>query len=125
VSTRNEKAIFERKIPTEDEFAGELVEWEEVCREWVSLEPFALSGQRQEFIDVIQTKGTRKSKATLTHSPTTAAITTDYRMKIAKPTPVNQQEPNDDANFRIFHIEQIVNVREQNRELEFMVIEKV
>jgi hypothetical protein len=124
VSARNHKAIFERKGSL-DHWVDQQQEWEEVCREWIYLEPFALFGQRQEFIDSSQITVTRKQRAAVTYSPTMATVTTDCRLKIRKPVTVDEDEPEHDTNYRIFHIENIVNVREQNRELELMVIERV
>jgi hypothetical protein len=124
VSKRNHKAIFESKSPR-DEWSGARETWTELTREWISLEPFALFGQRQEFIESNQTTGTRKFKASLVWSPTAATITNDIRMKIRKPVAVNENEPEHDSNFRLFEIENIVNPGEMNRELELMVQEKV
>ncbi len=47
------------------------------------------------------------------------------RMKLSRPNVVDESEPNSDVNFRIFHIESVVNVGEMNRELQFVVVEKV
>jgi hypothetical protein len=116
--------IFERKSPPLDYFVAEAAEWEEVCRAWCSLEPVVLMAQRQEFIDATQTTLTRKSTLKLSWTPETDRITTDCRAKLAKAIPVNEAEPNNIANYRIFEIDQIVNVKEQNRELELMVVEK-
>jgi hypothetical protein len=46
-------------------------------------------------------------------------------LKLRKEPPVNELEPEADVNFRIFHIDAVVNVREQNRQLEFIVQEQV
>jgi head-tail adaptor len=119
VSARNHKAIFERKLPP-DQWSGEKETWEVVCREWVSLEP--LSGRELFQAQQVQSQTTHKS--TGTYSPTFATVDSACRMKIENPIPVNQQDSNDDANYRIFEIESLVNVGEQNRELELMVVEK-
>lgn len=121
MSTRNHKAIFERKAAPLDHFGGESDAWSELCREWVSLEPLA----GRELFEAQQVQSQITQKARLTHSPTAAGIRTHDRFKIALPVLVNEDEPNADENFRIFEIESIVNVREQNRELELMVIERV
>jgi len=85
------------------------------------LEP--LTGR--EFFNTQQVQSTTSHRVKLTHSPTAATVTTECRMKIRRNVAVNEDEPDDDANFRIFGIENIVNVREENRELQFMVTENV
>lgn len=120
MSERNHNAIFERKA-TLDAWTDTQQEWEEVCREWVSLTP--LNGR--EYFEAKQVQAATTHKARLTHSPTAATITTDCRMKIRKPVLVDEGDETADANYRIFAIDNIVNVREQNRELEMMVQEKV
>lgn len=125
MSKRIHKAIFEREVQPSDNFGTAESSWEEVAREWVGLTPQPLTTQRGEFVDAAQTKGTRKSIADCVWSNTMAAVDTACRMKIAKNNVVNQNEANDDANFRIFGIEQIVNKGEANRELQLMVVEKV
>jgi hypothetical protein len=121
--TRNHLAYFERKVAP-DPWINQLESWEEVTREWIGLEPVALFAQRGEFTDSSQVTGTRKFKATATYSPTIGSLTSDNRFKIRKPVAVNEDEPEHDSNYRIFHIENTVNVLEQNRVLELMVIEK-
>ena len=121
MSTRNHKATFEKRLPPLDNFGSEEEGWEHVCDEWVSLEP--LSGR--ELLEAQQVQAQARHKIRLTHSPTAATITTDYRLKIRKPVVVDEDEPESDVNYRVFHIENIVNVREANRELEMMVVEKV
>lgn len=120
MSNRNHKATFERKLPP-DVWTGQLERWELECREFVSLEP--LTGRELFNAQQVQSLATQKVK--LTYSATTAAVTTAHRMKIRKPVTVNENEPEHDDNYRIFHIENIVNVREMNRELELMVQERV
>ncbi len=121
MSKRIYKAIFERFIQPADNFGTALGEWQEVAREWVSLTPQTIG---KEFVDAAQVKGTTPSITYCNWSRTMAGVDIACRMKIAKLDVVNEQEPDDDANFRIFGIENIVNVREQNRELQLMVLEK-
>jgi head-tail adaptor len=113
------KAIFERPLPVEDDFNSQP-QWQLVCEEWVSLEP--LSGRELLLAQQMQSQTTHKSYTTF--SPSTAQINSQCRMKIAKVWPENEQDPSDDANFRIFQLESAVNVREQNREIELRVIER-
>jgi head-tail adaptor len=95
--------------------------WEEVTREWVALAPQTGS----EFVNATQTTATSKLLVYTTFSPSMADVTTKCRMKIAKLSMVNEDDPNADENYRIFNIEDITNVREQNRELQLLVTEKV
>jgi head-tail adaptor len=112
--------IFERKSPPLDYFVAEAAEWEEVCRAWCSLEPL----RGRELFEAMQVQSQTTHKMCLTYTPETTRITTDCRAKLAKAIPVNEAEPEHIANYRIFEIDQIVNVKEQNRELELMVVEK-
>ncbi len=107
---RNFLATIERKAPTLDAFLGQSDEWELVTKAWVSMEPLGITTQRGEFIDTNQTKGTRKSIFKTDWAPDLANVDSACRMRIEN---------------RIFHIDQIVNVGEQNRELQFLVVEKV
>ena len=117
--------IFEAKVEPSDQFGESLPTWEEVCREWVSIKPQPGITQRGEFIDAAQTKGMRKSVVECAWSETLDAITTAHRMKVAKRNVVNANDLDSDDNFRIFHIEQIVNDGEMNRNLQFVMLEKV
>lgn len=125
MSKRIHKAIFERECLPTNQFTGEQGTWQEVAREWIGLTPQEVTTQRGEFIDAAQTKGVRKSVADCCWSNTMAAVDSACRMKLAKPNVVDESEPNSDVNFRIFHIENIVNVKELNRELQFVVVEEV
>lgn len=121
MSRRNNKlAIFERPAPVLDPLLGEKPRWCEVTKAWVGLEP--LNGRELLLAQQVQAHTTLK--LTTTWTPTIAAVDTACRMKIAKLTPVKPNEPKSDDNFRIFNIESLMNVREQNRELEMMVVEK-
>lgn len=117
---RNKLIVFERKIPPLDYMVAEVPDWPEVCKAWCSLEP--LTGR--ELFQAQQVQSQTTHKVCLTYTAETARITSDCRLKLAKAIPVNEAEPTSDENYRIFEIEQIVNVREQNRELELMVVEK-
>lgn len=119
------KAIFERPAGPEDWFGRELEAWREVCREYVRLEPFTVRTQRPEFVDSAQLALTRKSMVRAAFSPTLASVTSNCRMKLRREPLVNEAEPDSDVNFRIFHIDSVANVREQNRELEFIVQERL
>lgn len=121
MSTRNHKAIFERETRPADEFGTARYSLEEICTEWVTLEP--LSGR--ELFQAQQVQALTTHKVTVTHSPTMATVKSSDRMKIRRDVVVNEDEPNHDDNFRIFQLESIVNVREANRVFELMVQEKV
>lgn len=114
--------VFEQQLPVLDHFIGEAPAWEEVTKAWIGLSPEPV--QAGESVESEQTTSKRKSVAKLYYTPATAAITTDCRMKLAKLIPVNEANANDDANYRIFHIDQIINVKEENRELEMLVVER-
>ncbi len=122
---RNHKAIFEREVKPSDNFGAAVSTWEEVTREWIGLDQASAFFQRREFQDAAQTKGTQALMAKVTHGRTMASVDIACRMKIAKDSVVNEQEPNADENFRIFGIESITNVREANRELHLIVTERV
>jgi hypothetical protein len=124
VSQRTHKAIFERVPPPLDQWTGEGSDSSEITREWVSLEPLTVSSQRAEFNDAGKITTVGKFIVKVTHSPTMATVTTACRMKVAKTPPVDEDNPTADTNYRIFNIDQIVNVREQNRILELMVTER-
>lgn len=124
MSARTHKAIFERWEEPADHFGEAKGAWQEVCKECVTLKPVAILAQRQEFIENSQTTGTRKSIATLIWSLSRAAIDTSCRMKIRRYPIVNEVQPEDDANYRIFHIDAMLNVDELNKELQLMVVEK-
>ncbi len=109
MSKRIDIGIFERFTEPLDKWTGEVGSWQEVAREWVGLTPQRIDTQRTEFVDAAQNKSTRKTVADCTWTPTTAAIDTACRMRVGE---------------RIFEIESILNVGENNRELQMMVIEK-
>ncbi len=117
-------AIFERPCGTDDHFGLAKGTWEEVTKAWVFIEPIGVDAQRTEFVDASQVKSTRKSIVKTTCTRTMLNVTTDCRMKVAKPNVVNESDPKDDANFRIFEISSIVNVQEKNRNLEISVVER-
>lgn len=123
--SRDFVGIFERKVEPSDQFGDALPTWEEVCREWVSIKAQPITTQRGEFIDAAQTKGTRKAVVECVWSETLADITIAHRMKIARRNVVNANDPGSDENFRIFHIDQIVNDQEMNRDLQFVMSEKI
>lgn len=119
-SARNNLMIFERVAPILDRFVEITPTNDEVTKAWCSLEP--LTGRELFQAQQVQSQVTHKACCTWTAE--TTGITTDCRMKLAKPTPVDEQNANADVNFRIFQITSIRNVREQNRELELMVVER-
>ncbi len=121
MSKRIHKAIFERFAQPADTFGLAKGEWQEVAREWVSLAPQAMA---KEFVDAAQVKGNTAFFCYCNWSRTMAAVDIACRMKLSKLDVVNEQEPDADENFRIFGISEIQNVREQNRELQLMVLEK-
>jgi len=119
----NKLLIFERQKPVLDHFIGETDKWEEVCKAWCKLEPAQIYAQRFEFADSGKTTSTRKSVLTVHYTPTTATIRTDCRAKLARDVAVNETNATADENYRMFHVEQIVNVGEQNRKLQMLVQE--
>lgn len=125
MSTRNHIAIFERFIDPADNFGEAKGSWEEVCKEWVSIKPLAINTQRGEFVDTAQTRSLIRSTVLANWSPTLSAVTTKCRMKVARPVPVNSENAADDANYRIFEIDSLINYGEQNRELQMFVVEKM
>lgn len=118
---KSHKAIFERKLPKQDHFSSEGDTWGEICREYVSLEPLNL---REQFY-AHQTESLASHKAEASWSPTMATVTPASRMKTPKPVPVDLDNPEAEENYRIFHIESIINVLEKNQELELMVVEQL
>lgn len=120
MSTKNHKAIFERQEPS-DEFGELRYTYAEVCSEWISLEP--LTGRELFQAQQVQSKTSHKAMAT--HSQTLATVGTDCRVLVRRTNLVNEDNPEASENFRVFHIERMTNVREQNREFEFLLIEDV
>lgn len=118
---RNKLATFERQAPVLDSLAGEKPKWDEVTKAWIGLEP--LNGR--ELLLAQQVKSQLSHKLTTTWTPTLSVIDSVCRLKIAKMVQVKPNEPKSDDNFRIFNIESVANVKEQNRQLEMMVVEKV
>lgn len=117
----NKLMIFERKKKPLDNFGTGADQYDEVCKEYVSLEP--LSGR--ELINAQQVQAQTTHKLRLHYSPGTSKVTPRDRAKWKKPEPVDTSDLNADCNYRIFNIESVINVREQNRELEMMVVEVV
>lgn len=125
MSQRDFKAIFERFTEPDDAFGALTGTWEEVAREWVGLKSMPPNA-KGEIQDTNQTKALATYIADCCWSQTMdAAVDTSCRLKLSRPTVVDESEPNSDANFRIFNIADIVNVNEMNRELQFMVVERV
>lgn len=125
MSKRNVLVTFEKFAEPEDHFSELTGQWQEVTKAWVELAPVAIFAQRAEFIDASQNTSTRKSIAKTACTRKLLELTNKCRMKVKKLNLVRPDEPGHDANFRIFNIEQIVNVDEANRELNLMVTEKV
>ncbi len=97
----------------------------EVAREWVGLKTLQPDA-KAEFVDANQTKALARYVADCCWSNTLSeAVDTSCRMKLSRPNVVDETEPNSDENFRIFHITDIVNKDEMNRELQFLLAEKV
>ncbi len=120
---RTHLATFERPSPVLDHFIGERSQWEEVTKEWIALNPVEQTTS-SEMVNDARVIALSRFTATLTCSPTVMGLDPSCRMKVAKFTPVNESEPNSDENFRIFQIADITNIREQNRELQLLVIER-
>jgi head-tail adaptor len=120
VSKRNYKATFEVQLQPLDHFTGESGSREVICREYVSLSP--MSGR--ELIEAEQVQSQTTHKVFVNYGASMARVTTAHRMKIARPVAVDNDDPEADANYRIFNIESIVNVNEANRELQMMVVER-
>lgn len=114
----NKLATFERSSVA-NEFENTSGEWGELCKAFVNLEP--LTGR--EFLEAAQIQTRMTHRGRLIYTAQTAQIKSKDRFKIALPTLVEPEEPDKDINFRIFQIESIVNVREQNQELELMAVE--
>lgn len=125
MSRQNHIATFERKNSPLDHFVSEAPAWDFVARAGVELEPLGATTQRTEFVDGNQVKSTRRTIVRTTWTPTLANVDSACRMKVAKPVAVNNDNLEADENFRIFGIEQIVNVGERNRVVEMMVAEVV
>ncbi len=124
VSKRIHKAIFEREQLPADNFGASVSTWCEVAREWVGLKTLQLD-PKGEFVDANQTKALTRYTVDCCWSRTMDAVDASCRMKLARDSVVDETEPKADANFRIFHISDIVNVNEMNRELQMLVVEKV
>lgn len=121
VSVDRPKAIFERKANPLDYFGGEKEVWNELFREIVKLAP--LTGN--ERVESAQVTALATHKAEIHWSPTASKLKAEDRFKIHRNETVDAENPADDANYRIFHLESVVNVREQNRTLELMAVERV
>lgn len=119
----NKLVIFERKAEEIDLFSGEVQQWKEVTKAYVSLSS-DIASQRGETTDADQRTSIRRGIVKTTWTPTMAKIDTACRMKIAKFETVNPDKASDDLNFRIFGIDSLVNVNEQNRELQIGVMER-
>lgn len=113
------KARFERQSPIDD-FVDSEQTWELLCRAYVELEPL----RGVELFQAAQVQSQATIRARTVYTPDVAAVTTADRFKLPKAEPIRPEEPDDDANYRVFHIESIINVRERNRTLEMMVVEK-
>ena len=112
-----ELAIFERQTPEVaiDDSGGE---WQPLFEAWVGLKPISA----REIINSQQVEG----QAThLIETHWQAGVLTSDRMKLAKEPPVLPDEPENDANFRIFHFQSIINPNEQNRTLQLLAVEKI
>ena len=120
----NKLAIFERQSPVLDYFTGETDAWEEVTKAWGELAPVPIVAQTFEQTEGVQRISETKYQWSMMWTPITDRITTDHRMKIAKPVPHDEASPNADANYRIFQIQSRVNVGERNREIQLTVIER-
>ena len=117
-------ATFERKAPTLDHFIGEVDEWVEVTKAWIGLEPVQITAQMNEATEGAQVSGQRKVIARATWTPTLATLDSTCRMKLANVTPTVPSDLSDDRNYRIFYIEQLVNINENNRELQLLLMER-
>lgn len=92
-----------------DAFIGETDEWVEVTKAYVEMDVPAIFAQRQEYAETTQTVSTRKTIAKAVWTPVLAVVDAACRMTF---------------NGRVFHIDQITNPGENNRELQFMVVER-
>lgn len=118
---KTEKAIFERFTEPGDQLTGESGVWTELFREFISLNP--LSGR--ELLLSQQVEAQVSHRARVHWSETTSVLHPKDRFKIARPVVANEEDPNDDANYRIFNIESVINIGERNREIELMCKEVV
>lgn len=121
MSIRDKKAIFERQAEPGDPFSGEHGQWSELFMAFVGLRP--LSGR--ELIDAQQVQAQVSHRAWMSWSNSASRLHPKDRFKIAKPVQENPTEPTSDANYRIFHIESVINVGERNKEIELMCKEAV
>lgn len=115
---RRHLAIFERPIAPQSNLSAEKTEYTEVAKAFVDLNP--LTGR--ELIQAQQVQAQTTHKVNLIWTPTVSAINSACRMKIAKPVAVNN-DVKDEVNYRIFNLESVLNVREENRVMELMVME--
>jgi head-tail adaptor len=113
----NRVGIFELQAEANN-IDGTGGEWEEISHRWyVSVEP--LSGRELFVAQQAQSQTTHRIRCQWFDG-----LTTKHRLKIAKFTTVDEDDPTADANFRIFHLETLINVGEMNRQYEILAVEK-
>lgn len=108
-------ATIERKAPTLDHFIGEVGEWVEVARAWVTVDPPAVFAQRQEFFQNEQTQAQIKHIVRAVWSPDLANIDTACRLRLTT----------NDGIERTLHIHNVINPNSGNRMLELLCVEAV
>lgn len=109
-------ATFERKT-TFDDFGQTGGEWVELFQAYVKIIP--LTGRELVESGQVQAQHTHRA---WTHWQD--GVSAKHRFKIARNEAVDIDDPDADANFRIFQIDSVINVREHNKELELLVTER-
>lgn len=92
-----------------DAFIGEANEWEEVTKAWIHLDT-NIAQQPGESIETTQVSTKRRVIANATWTPTLASVDSACRLRCGE---------------RIFEIDQVVNAGEQNRLLQFQLVERI
>ncbi len=112
-------AIIERQ-EERDDVEGSGGEWAELTTAYINLAP--LNGRERLIAAQTQAHTTHKITG---HYGDLKNVLPEDRLKIAKLETVDEDDTENDVNFRIFHIESMVNVNEMNREIELLVVERV
>lgn len=99
-------ATFERKAAVLDAFIGQTDEWQEVARAWISVEHVSA----REYVEAAQVTAQHKLLVKTAWTTTLGTVDAACRMTF---------------DGRVFEIEQITNVAEQNRQLQLIVMERV
>ncbi len=101
----------------DDSFRGIAGAWVDVASVFASLEQVGA----REYLQLQQTEAQITHRVRMNYR---SGVTAKMRLRMAR-TGLEQINPENDAHYRIFHIESVINVNEANRELELMVKEQV